>query len=181
MICKDLNLQSILEMNCLFVNDWLIFFFYVDDIMTNFHERKRESNAILWEIIDEEIRNENVKRIEMIFENKNYSKSSKLKNLTFSELVHFQNNDKTAFKKNENLKNISCRTFTNQWKDKKFRSVELATSLRLSVKNWIIEFRSNYFQIRHSLCNCETYSISEKSSFESCDDRKQSDCLFEWH
>jgi hypothetical protein len=32
-ILKDLELQSISRMNCLFVNDWLIFFFYVDDIM----------------------------------------------------------------------------------------------------------------------------------------------------
>jgi hypothetical protein len=32
-ILKDLKLQSILRINCLFVNDWLIFFFYVDDIM----------------------------------------------------------------------------------------------------------------------------------------------------
>jgi hypothetical protein len=33
-ILKDLELQSISRMNCLFVNDWLILFFYVDDIMT---------------------------------------------------------------------------------------------------------------------------------------------------
>jgi hypothetical protein len=32
-ILKDLKLQSISKINCLFVNDWLIFFFYVDDIM----------------------------------------------------------------------------------------------------------------------------------------------------
>jgi hypothetical protein len=32
-ILKDLELQSISRINCLFVNDWLIFFFYVDDIM----------------------------------------------------------------------------------------------------------------------------------------------------
>ncbi len=32
-ILKDLRLQSISRINCLFVNDWLIFFFYVDDIM----------------------------------------------------------------------------------------------------------------------------------------------------
>ncbi len=30
---KDLELQSISKVNCLFVNDWLIFFFYVDDIV----------------------------------------------------------------------------------------------------------------------------------------------------
>jgi hypothetical protein len=33
-ILKNLNLQSISKINCLFVNDWLILFFYVDDIMT---------------------------------------------------------------------------------------------------------------------------------------------------
>ncbi len=33
-ILKDLKLQSVSEINCLFVNDWLILFFYVDDIMT---------------------------------------------------------------------------------------------------------------------------------------------------
>jgi hypothetical protein len=33
-ILKNLELQSISKVNCLFVNDWLIFFFYVDDIMT---------------------------------------------------------------------------------------------------------------------------------------------------
>ncbi len=32
-ILKDLELQSISKINCLFVNDWLILFFYVDDIM----------------------------------------------------------------------------------------------------------------------------------------------------
>jgi hypothetical protein len=32
-ILKDLKLQSISRVNCLFVNDWLILFFYVDDIM----------------------------------------------------------------------------------------------------------------------------------------------------
>ncbi len=36
MILEDLNLQSISKMNCLFVNDWLILFFYIDDIMTIF-------------------------------------------------------------------------------------------------------------------------------------------------
>ncbi len=33
-ILKNLKLQSISRMNCLFVNDWLILFFYVDDIVT---------------------------------------------------------------------------------------------------------------------------------------------------
>jgi hypothetical protein len=34
MILEDLKLHSISKINCLFVNDWLIFFFYVDNIMT---------------------------------------------------------------------------------------------------------------------------------------------------
>jgi hypothetical protein len=59
-------------------------------------------------------RNENAKEIEVIFENKNYSKSSQSKNLTLSEFVHFQNDDKISFKRNDNLKNISCKNFTNQ-------------------------------------------------------------------
>jgi hypothetical protein len=32
-ILKNLKLQSISKINCLFFNNWLIFFFYVDDIM----------------------------------------------------------------------------------------------------------------------------------------------------
>ncbi len=32
-ILKDLKLQSISKINCLFVNDWLILFFYVNDII----------------------------------------------------------------------------------------------------------------------------------------------------
>jgi hypothetical protein len=32
-ILKDLDLQSIFEINCLFANDWLIVFFYVNDIV----------------------------------------------------------------------------------------------------------------------------------------------------
>jgi hypothetical protein len=47
MILKDLNLQSISEVNCLFANDWLIFFLcerHNDHLL----ERKHESNAILW-------------------------------------------------------------------------------------------------------------------------------------
>ena len=30
---KDLRLNPVLETNCLFVNDWLILIFYVDDIL----------------------------------------------------------------------------------------------------------------------------------------------------
>ncbi len=32
-ILKDLELQSISKIHCLFANNWLIFFFYVNDIM----------------------------------------------------------------------------------------------------------------------------------------------------
>ena len=32
-ILKNLDLMSIFEINCLYANDWLIFFFYVDDII----------------------------------------------------------------------------------------------------------------------------------------------------
>jgi hypothetical protein len=39
-------------------------------------EIKSEFNAILWKIINEEIRNENSKKIEMIFKSKNNSRSS---------------------------------------------------------------------------------------------------------
>jgi hypothetical protein len=66
-------------------------------------KRKSESNAILWKIINEEIRNKNSRRIEMIFENKNNSKSSQQKNLTVSELVHFENDDKISSRRNENF------------------------------------------------------------------------------
>jgi hypothetical protein len=66
-------------------------------------KKKSESNAILWKIINEEIRNENSRKIEMIFENKNNSKSSQQKNLTVSKLVHFENDDKISFRRNENF------------------------------------------------------------------------------
>jgi hypothetical protein len=66
-------------------------------------KRKFESNAILWKIINEEIRNENSKKIEMIFENKNNSRSSQQKNLTVSRLVHLENDDKISSRRNENF------------------------------------------------------------------------------
>jgi hypothetical protein len=66
-------------------------------------ETKSESNAILWKITNEEIRNENSKRIEMIFENKNNSRSSQQKNLTVSKLVHLENDDKISSRRNENF------------------------------------------------------------------------------
>jgi hypothetical protein len=39
----------------------------------------------------------------MIFRNKNNSKSSQQKNLTVSELVHLENDDKISSRKNENF------------------------------------------------------------------------------
>ncbi len=33
-ILEDLGLNPILESNCLYVNNWLILFFYVNDILT---------------------------------------------------------------------------------------------------------------------------------------------------
>jgi hypothetical protein len=65
--------------------------------------KKFESNEILWEIINEEIRNENFKENEMIFKNKNNSKSSQQKNLIVSKLVHFENDDKISSRRNENF------------------------------------------------------------------------------
>ncbi len=159
--------------NELLIRKWLIDFLFLCERHSDYlHEEKYESNAILWKITDKTIRNENVKKIEVIFENKNYSRSSQSKNLILSKLVHFQNDHKISFERNENLKNIFCKNFTNQWKDRKFRSMEFAANLRLSAKNWIIKLRSSYLKIRHSLYNCETCSSSEKSRFESCDDRK---------
>jgi hypothetical protein len=101
-ILKNLELQSISKINCLFVNDWLILFLcrrhnnYLSEI-------KFKLNAIRWKIINEEIRNENFKRIEIIFRNKNNSKSSQQKNLTVSKLVHLENDDKISSRKNENF------------------------------------------------------------------------------
>ncbi len=90
--------------NELFICQLLIDFFLLcrwhNDYMS---KRKSESNAILWKIINEEIRNENSKKIEVIFENKNNSRSSQQKNLTVSKLVHFENDDKISFQRNENF------------------------------------------------------------------------------
>jgi hypothetical protein len=88
--------------NCLFVNDWLIFFLceWHND---HLHEKKRESNAILWEIINEEIWNENSRKIKMIFKNKDNLKSNKSQNLFMLKLIHFENDDKISFRRNENF------------------------------------------------------------------------------
>jgi hypothetical protein len=77
-------------------------------------ERKSESNAILRKITNEEIRDENSREIEMIFRNKNNSKSNQQKNLIVSELLHLQNDDKISSERNENFENISSETLTNQ-------------------------------------------------------------------
>jgi hypothetical protein len=88
--------------NELLICQWLTNFFLLckwhNDYMS---KRKFESNAILWKITNEEIRNENSKKIEMIFENKNNSRSSK--NLTVSEFVHLENDDKISSRRNENF------------------------------------------------------------------------------
>jgi hypothetical protein len=90
--------------NELFICQWLIDSFLLcrwhNDYMS---KRKSESNAILWKITNEKIQNENFKRIEIIFENKNNSKSSQQKNLIVSKLVHFENDDKISFRRNENF------------------------------------------------------------------------------
>jgi hypothetical protein len=112
MILKDLNLQSISEINCLFANDWLIFFL-CEQHNNHLHERKRESNAIFWKITDEIIWNENVKRIEVILENKNYSRSSQSKNLTLSRFIHFKNNDKILFERNEMFEDLVDESVSN--------------------------------------------------------------------
>ncbi len=88
------------------------------------------------------IRNENVKIIEMILENKNYSRSSQSKNLTLSKFVHFENDDKISFKKNEMLENFFNKNVMNQLK---FKSIEFATNLCFSTKNKIIKSCSYHF------------------------------------
>jgi hypothetical protein len=77
-------------------------------------ERKSESNAILRKITNEEIRDENFRETEMIFRNKNNSRSNQQENLTVSELLHLQNDDKISSERNENFENISSETLTNQ-------------------------------------------------------------------
>jgi hypothetical protein len=39
---EDLGLNPILETNCLFVNDWLILIFYVDDILTAYAPKYKD-------------------------------------------------------------------------------------------------------------------------------------------
>jgi hypothetical protein len=158
--------------------DW--FFFLCRRHNDYLFERKSESNAILWKITDEMIRNENFKKIKMIFRNKNNSRSSQQENLIVSKLLHFQNDDKISFKTNENFENIFSENLSNQWKSEA-RKFELAENLCFSTTSEIIEFYSDHLQTRHNLCHCETRSVFEKLEFESCDDRKQSDCLFKWH
>ncbi len=144
------------------------------------YEKKRESNAILWKIINEAIWNESLEWIEMIFKNKNHSRSSKSQNLIMSKLIHQQDNDKISLERNEMLEDIVCKSVTNQWECRKFESdeIEFAKSLCLLTKSEIVEFCSCYFQIEHSFFDCKTRSILEKFEFESCDDRKSNYCLF---
>ncbi len=165
--------------NKLLICQWLTDSFLLCRWHNNYlSERKSESNAILRKITNEEIRDENSRETEMIFRNKNNSKSSQQENLIVSELLHLQNDDKISSERNENFENISSETFTNQWDCEEF---EFAESLCFSATNWVIKFCSNHFQTRHNLRDCKICSVLEKFEFESCDDRKQSDCLFEWH
>jgi hypothetical protein len=90
--------------NKLLIYQWLIDFFLLCRWHSDYlFERKFESNAILWKIINEEIWNKNSKEIEMIFRNKNNSKSNQQKNLTVFELVHLENDDKISSRRNENF------------------------------------------------------------------------------
>jgi tRNA A22 N-methylase len=129
--------------NKLLICQWLIDSFLLcrwhNDYLS---ERKSNSNAILWEITNETISNENFKEIEIIFKNKNNSRSSQQENLIVSELLHLQNKDKISSWKNENFENIFSENSSNQWECEKF---ELATSLCLSAKSEIIEFYNNHF------------------------------------
>jgi hypothetical protein len=50
----------------------------------------------------------------MIFKNKNNSKSRQQENLTMSELLHLQDDDKISSEKDENFENTFNETFTNQ-------------------------------------------------------------------
>jgi hypothetical protein len=62
--------------------------------------------------------NENFEKIEMIFRNKNHSRSKNLKNLIMSKLIYQQNDDKISFKKNEMFNNIIFEFVVNQSKRK---------------------------------------------------------------
>jgi hypothetical protein len=115
-------------------------------------ERKFESNAILRKIINEEIRNEDFRKTEMIFKNKNNSWSSQQEKLIVSKLLHLQNDDKISFRRNENFENIFSENLTNQWDCEK---LELEENLCFSTTNEIIELCSDHFQTRHSLCDCK--------------------------
>jgi hypothetical protein len=90
--------------NKLLICQWLTDFFLLCRRHNDYlFEKKSESNAILWKIINEEIWNENFRRIEMIFRNKNNSKSSQQKNLIVSKFVHLENDDKISSRRNENF------------------------------------------------------------------------------
>jgi hypothetical protein len=90
--------------NELFICQWLIDFFLLCRRQNDYlSKRKSKSNAIFWKIINEKIRNENSKEIEMIFRNKNNSKSKQQKKLIMSKLVHLENDDKISSRRNENF------------------------------------------------------------------------------
>ncbi len=153
----------------LLIYQWLTdSFFLCEWHNDNLHEEKFKSNEIFWEITNEEIWNEDFRKIKIIFKNKNNSRSNQQKNLIVSKFVHFEN-DKISSRRNENLQNIFSENISNQWNCEKF---EFIKSLCFSTTNKIIEFCSDHFQTRHSLCDCKTRSIFEKLEFESFDDRK---------
>ncbi len=77
-------------------------------------ERKRESNAIIWEITEETIWNKNFEWVEMTFKNKILSRSSKSSNLTLSKFIHQQNNDKISLETNKKFEDFVYKFVTNQ-------------------------------------------------------------------
>jgi hypothetical protein len=54
-----------------------------------------------------------LKKIKIIFENKNYSRSSQSKNLILLKFIHFKNDDKILFKENKMLKNLTYKSVLN--------------------------------------------------------------------
>jgi hypothetical protein len=168
---KDLKLQSISRVNCLFVNDWLILFFYVDDIMTIC----QKENLNRMRFFEKSL----MKRFEMrvLRELKWFLRIRITRNRVNRKIWLCQNSyiskimTKFHLEEMKIFKNISSENLSNQWKSEA-RKFELATSLCLSAKNEFVEICSNHFQIWHSFCDCKTRSVLEKLEFESCDDRK---------
>jgi hypothetical protein len=87
-VLEDLKLMSMLKINCLYANDWLILFFYVNDIVVFFHEVEHESHAYLWKSINAALWDENFRFFAMISEYSHHSRSRKAKNLIVSKFIH---------------------------------------------------------------------------------------------